>query len=166
MTLTTLENLAYANYQEKNLEIAMEMYKEVLSDQTDLYGRYDISCAQTRSNIACIHIKSCEYQDALDQLDKAEDILLDVLGSKSRRLKKIRDMIACVQYEMLKFPSASELFNRAMTKGGVKNPITQNLLCSCGNGEVSDLEAMKNFQPVRPESSSKLSGHKISLCII
>lgn len=162
MTLNTLDNLAYANFKERNFEIAMEMYKEVLLDQSHLYGKYDIACAQTRTNIACIHIKSCEYQDALDQLDVAEDILLDVLGTKSRRLKKTRDMIACVQYEMLKFPSVGELFNRAMTKGGVKNPITQNLLCSCGNGEVSDLEAMKKFQPTRPESSSKLSGHKIS----
>mmetsp|Transcript_13902 Transcript_13902/g.39961 ORF Transcript_13902/g.39961 Transcript_13902/m.39961 type:complete len:698 (+) Transcript_13902:312-2405(+) len=162
IALSTLENLAYCNYKEKNLGISLEMYQEILLDQIELYGRYDISCAQTLHNIACIHIRQCEYEEALDQLNAAEDIQLDVLGEKSRRRKKTRAMISAVQYEMLKYPTVGEIFNRAMTRGGMKNPVTNKLLCSCGNGEVSELASLGNFQPLKPDSSSKMSGHKIS----
>ena len=162
VAISTLENLAYANYKEKNLCIALEMYQEILLDQMELYGRYDIACAQTLHNIACIHIRQCEYEEALEQLNIAEDIQLDVLGEKSRRLKKTRAMISAIQYELLKFPSIPEMFNRAMTKGGMKNPVTNKLLCSCGNGEVSELASLGNFQPIKPDIISKMSGHKIS----
>jgi len=162
VVLNTLENLAYANYKEKNFGIALEMYQEILLDQTDLYGKYDISCAVTLHNIACIQVRQCEYEEALNQLNAAEDIQLDVLGAKSRRLKRTRAMITSLEYEMLKYPSVTEMFNRAMTKGGIKNPVTNKLLCSCGNGEVSELASLGNFQPIKPEITSKMSGHKIS----
>ena len=162
ISISTLENLAYANYKEKNLGIALEMYQEILLDQMELYGRYDLACAQTLHNIACIHVRQCEYQEALDQLNMAEDIQLDVLGDKSRRLKRTRAMISAIQYELLKFPSIPEMFNRAMTKGGMKNPVTNKLLCSCGNGEVSELASLGNFQPIKSDITSKMSGHKIS----
>ena len=162
ISLSTLENLAYANYKEKNLDIALEMYQDILLDQIELYGRYDISCAQTLHNIACIQIRQCKYQEALDQLNAAADIQLDVLGAKSRRLRKTRVMISEVEDEMSKHPSVAEFFNRAMTRGGMTYPFSNTLLCQCDDGELSKLASLGNFQLLKPDSSSKMSGHKIS----
>ena len=162
ISLSTLENLAYANYKEKNLDIALEMYQDILLDQIELYGRYDISCAQTLHNKACIQIRQCKYQEALDQLNAAEAIQLDILGAKSRRLRKTRVMISEVEDEMSKLPAVTEIFNRAMTRGGMTYPFTNTLLCQCDDGELSKLASFGNFQLLKPDSSSKMSGHKIS----
>ena len=161
ISLSTLENLAYANYKEKNLDIALEMYQDILLDQIELYGRYDISCAQTLHNKACIQIRQCKYQEALDQLNAAEAIQLDILGAKSRRLRKTRVMISEVEDEMSKLPAVTEIFNRAMTRGGMTYPFTNTLLCQCDDGELSKLASFGNFQLLKPDSSSKMSGHKI-----
>ena len=138
------------------------MYQEIFLDQMELHGQYHLACAETLHNIACIHVRQCEYEEALDQLQMEEEIQLDLLGEKSRRLKKTRAMISEIQYELLKFPSLPEMFNRAMTKGGMKNPVTNKLLCSCGHGEVSELASLGSFQPIKPDITSKMSGHKIS----
>ena len=138
------------------------MYQDILLDQIELFGRYDISCAQTLHNIACIQIRQCKYQEALDELNAAADIQLDALGEKSRRLRKTRVMISEVEDEMSKNPSVAEFFNRAMTRGGMTYPFSNTLLCQCDDGELSKLASLGNFQLLKPDSSSKMSGHKIS----
>jgi len=105
-------------------------------------------------------LKLYQYEKALYNLKKIEEIQEEYLVENSRQLEKTRELIGQVNYQLLKFPGPLELVVQTLTKTGLRNPLS-NTVCECAITDVDELD-LRQFAPRKPETCSKMSGHKVS----
>lgn len=108
------------------------------------------------------HLKLYDYEKAREYMLEMRDIQESILEEDSRSLLKTKELLAAVQYQILKFPGPIELLMRYLTESGLRNPLTKTTCsCACVDPDSDEMD-LRPCAPKRPQVTSKMSGHKVS----
>lgn len=162
LVMNTLQNLCFAYAKYCDHDSAIKYNNEILEIQRSTLDCNDLAIVETLKKIVYSHLKLYNYEKALECLLETERIQETVLTDDDRSLEKTRELLSSVHYQILKFPGPIEIFMRALTKNGLRNPLN-NTTCSCAlvDPDADELD-LRPCVPKRPQVSSKMSGHKVS----
>ena len=134
----------------------------MLTIQEKSLGVLHIDCAKTRWKIVNAHLNLCEYDNAMSELGIIEKIQMAELGENHEKYIQTKELIGWLRYEELKYPSPIEILSRSMMNRGLRNPFTDRLCCACNKQNTSEVDLASLCEIPGPDTSSKMSGHKVS----
>lgn len=146
---SSLDNLGYAYVMSDDYVKALKIYLEFWEEQQDSPRATAEERIETLKKIVYCELNVVKYEKALEHLGIMEDFLADSPEENEQLLEECQKLMGEVNYQLFKHPSLADAANRTFGC-----PI-------CPVNEDEDIHR-EIWRPVKPEVTSKMSGHRIA----